>query len=62
MRTPYCMCLCPLSIVKAKLMAVASQRIHKYVPASPNTHATIEKLLNAMFSMRPVPYEILSMW
>jgi hypothetical protein len=48
-----CVCLCIPPIV-------ATQRLGKYVSAATNTHATIEELLDAMFSMRPVSYQILN--
>jgi hypothetical protein len=38
----------------------ARQRIDKYFPAATNTHATIE-LLDVVFSMRSVSYQILNM-
>jgi hypothetical protein len=36
---------------------IARQLHGKYFTAATNTHATIEKLLNASFLMRSVPYE-----
>jgi hypothetical protein len=39
---------------------VARQQLGKHISAATNTRATIE-LLDAVFSMRPVPYQILSM-
>jgi hypothetical protein len=40
---------------------VARQRLGKQVPAATNRRATIEELMDAVFSMRAVSYEILSM-
>jgi hypothetical protein len=37
--------------------AIARQRLGKHVPAATNTHATIEEMLNASFSMRSVSYQ-----
>jgi hypothetical protein len=36
---------------------VARQRLGKNVTAATNTHATIEELLNASFSMRSMSYQ-----
>jgi hypothetical protein len=36
---------------------VASQRLGRHVTTVTNTHATIEELLDASFSMRPVSYQ-----
>jgi hypothetical protein len=41
--------------------AVARKLLCKQVPAATNTHAIIE-LLDAVFSMQSVSYEILNMW
>jgi hypothetical protein len=38
-------------------LIVASQRLGRNVTAVTNTHATIEELLDASFSMRPVSYQ-----
>jgi hypothetical protein len=37
---------------------VARQQLGRYVPAATNTHKTIEELLDAVFSMRSVSYQI----
>jgi hypothetical protein len=37
-------------------------RLGKNVPAATDTHATILELLDAVFSMRSVLYQILCMW
>jgi hypothetical protein len=36
-------------------------RLGKHVPAATNTLATVEQLLDAVFSMRSVSYQILNM-
>jgi hypothetical protein len=41
--------------------AVARQRLGKHISAATNTHATIEELLAAAFSLLPVSYQILNM-
>jgi hypothetical protein len=38
-------------------MVVARHRLGKHVPASKNTHATIEKLLDEVFPIRSVSYQ-----
>jgi hypothetical protein len=55
MRSACCLCVCLSPPI------VATQRLGKHVPEAINTHATIEKLLAAVFSMRFVSYEILDM-
>jgi hypothetical protein len=37
---------------------VARQRLGKHVPAVTNAHETVQELLDAVFSMRSVPYRI----
>jgi hypothetical protein len=44
------------------LPTVARQRLGKHVPAVPNTHTTVEVLLDVVFSMWSMSYEIFSMW
>jgi hypothetical protein len=44
MRSPLCLCV--------SFPNVARQRPGKHVPAVTNTHATMEELLDAVFSMR----------
>jgi hypothetical protein len=51
--------LCPPQSLKARIVeleeaAVARKRHGKHVPAAKNTHATIEELMGAVFSMRSV--------
>jgi ribosome-interacting GTPase 1 len=41
-------------IVEREKTAVARQRSHKYISASTHKHATIEELLDAVFSLRSV--------
>jgi hypothetical protein len=55
MKSPCCVPVYPPPIV-------ATQRLGKHVPVAMNTHAKIEELLDAVFSLRSVPYQILSMW
>jgi hypothetical protein len=38
-----------------------TQMLSKHVPAAMNTHATIEELLDALFSMRFVSYQVPNM-
>jgi hypothetical protein len=44
MRSPCCLCVTPPIITK---------QLHKHVPMATNTHATIEELLNTVFSVQP---------
>jgi hypothetical protein len=48
--------------MEAQETAVARQLLAKHVPAVTNAHATIEELLDAVFSMRPcrIKYSICS--
>jgi hypothetical protein len=39
------------------LLIVARQRLSKNITAAANTHATIEEVLDASFSMRSVSYQ-----
>jgi hypothetical protein len=43
------------------LLNVTRQGLGKHVAAATNTHATIEDLLEEVFPMRSVSYQILSM-
>jgi hypothetical protein len=57
-----CVCLfIPTIVARQRLgknpLIVASQRLGRYVAAVTNTHATIEELLDASFSMWPVSYQ-----
>jgi hypothetical protein len=54
-----CVCVSLLSIVEPEETAVARKRLGEHVHAATNTLATIEELLDAMISMRPVSYQIL---
>jgi hypothetical protein len=51
----------PLTVVRQRLgknpPIVARQRLDRNITAVTNTHATIEELLDASFSMRPVSYQ-----
>jgi hypothetical protein len=49
MRSPCCLCVPP---------NVASQQLGKHIPMATNTHTTTEKLLDGMFSVRFVSYQI----
>jgi hypothetical protein len=42
-------------VVFVYLSSVATQQLGKHVTAAMNTHATIEELLDAMFSIPPAP-------
>jgi hypothetical protein len=44
----------------AKYVAVAKQRPGKHLTAT-TTHATVEELLDALFSVRSMSYQILNM-
>jgi hypothetical protein len=46
--------------VEAEEMAIARQWLDKHVPAVTNTYATIEELLDAVFSMQSVSYQIIN--
>jgi hypothetical protein len=48
-------------IMKAEETDFARQRLGKHISAATNTHATIYELLDAVFSMRSVSYQILNM-
>jgi hypothetical protein len=48
-------------IVETEDTAVGRQRFAKHFPAATITHATTEKPLGAVFSMRSVTYHILKM-
>jgi hypothetical protein len=56
-------CLCIATIVarqrlgKNNLLIVATQRLDRNVIAARNTHATIEEMLDASFTMWPVSYQ-----
>jgi hypothetical protein len=56
-----CVCMCiPLSLLNngsVKIPTVVRQRLSIKVTAVTNTHATIEELLDASFSMWPVSYQ-----
>jgi hypothetical protein len=63
LRVYVCVCMCiPLIVARQRLgkdpLIVARQRLGRNVPAVTNTHATIEELLDASFSMWPVSYEV----
>jgi hypothetical protein len=51
-------CVSPVTIVKTEEKAVVRQRLDKEIPATTNTHATIEELLDAVVYMRYVSYQI----
>jgi hypothetical protein len=40
-------------------MAFAGQQLGKHIPMATNTHATLEELVDAVFSIRSVLYQIL---
>jgi hypothetical protein len=66
MRSRCCLCVCVFVCVSAlslldngsiKISYVARQRIGRNVTAVTNTHATIEELMDASFSVLPVSYQ-----
>jgi hypothetical protein len=68
MRSSSCLCAQPshpqhlkAGILEPEETAVAVQQLGKHVPMVTNTHATIEGLLDAVFSMLSVLYQILNM-
>jgi hypothetical protein len=65
MRSPYRMCVFPLTPeglnIGARRDAIARQRLGTHVPAATNTHATIKELLDMVFSVRSMSYQTLSM-
>jgi hypothetical protein len=65
MKSSCCLCLCESSLNKAGIVepedtAVALQQLGNIISAATNTHATIEEILDTMFSMRSVLYQILN--
>jgi hypothetical protein len=42
-------------IVEREETAIASQRLGEHAPAATDAHATMEELVDAVFSMRSVP-------
>jgi hypothetical protein len=46
--------------VKPEETAAARKWLGKHPPTTTNIHATVEELLDAVFSMRVVPYQILN--
>jgi hypothetical protein len=54
MMSPFCLCGVSPSIV-------SRQRLGKHVPAATHTHATIEEVLNTVFSVRSVSDQLLGM-
>jgi hypothetical protein len=57
-----CVCVCiPLIFARKRLdknpFSVTRQRLGRNVTAVTNTHATMEELLDASFSMWPVSYQ-----
>jgi hypothetical protein len=64
MRSRFCVCVCvciPPIVAGQRLgknpLIYAKQRLGRNVTAVKNTHATIEELLDASFSMWPVSYQ-----
>jgi hypothetical protein len=53
MRSPCCLCAC------VSRVNVARQRLGKHVPDATNTHV-IEELLDAVFSVWSVSYQIIN--
>jgi hypothetical protein len=60
-RCSVCVCVSPLIVARQRLdknpHIVARQRLGRNVTAVTNTHATIEELLEASFSMWSVSYQ-----
>jgi hypothetical protein len=59
-----CVCVCPsqqAGIVDPEEKVIARQWLGKHVPATKNTQATTEEMLDAVLSMRSVSYQILDM-
>jgi hypothetical protein len=56
MRSCCCVCVCVCVCLRIPLI-IARQRLGRNVTAVTNTHATIEGLLYASFSMWPVSYQ-----
>jgi hypothetical protein len=50
-----------LSVWLCFTLIVVRQRLGKHAPAATITHTTIEELLDAVFSLRSVSYQILNM-
>jgi hypothetical protein len=48
-------------IVEREESAVARQRLRKHFAGATKTHEAIKELLNALFSMRSMPYQIFNM-
>jgi hypothetical protein len=59
MRSPCCLCA-PSNAYRPEETAVDRQRLSKHVSAATNTHATIEQLLDEVFCMRSLSYQILN--
>jgi hypothetical protein len=60
MRSRCSLCIPPIVArqrLGKSLLVVAKQRLGRNVTAATNTHATIEELLDASFSMWPVSYQ-----
>lgn len=58
------MSVCPpwqAEIMGPEKTVIVSQRLGEHVPAVANTHAEIEKLLDEVFSVGCVLYQVLSM-
>jgi hypothetical protein len=64
-RLAVCVCVPPLTTESrnngARRGAVARQRLGKHVPPATNIHATTEELLDEVFSMQPMSYQIFNM-
>jgi hypothetical protein len=61
MRPPYWLCVpqrLKAAIVEPEETVVVRQRLGKHVPTATNTHATTEELLDAVFSMSSMSYQV----
>jgi hypothetical protein len=54
MRAPCCLCVC---ICIPPPTIIARKRLNKHVPIAMNTHTTIEKLLDVLFSMQSISHQ-----
>jgi hypothetical protein len=66
MISPCCLCTPPHQCLKARIVereetAIARRWLGKHVPVAVNVHTAVEELLEIMFYMWSVSYQILSM-
>jgi hypothetical protein len=64
MKSPYCLCACvslhhlKTGILEPEETAIARQHLTKHVPAATNIHSTRGKIMDVVFSVRLVSYQI----